>query len=51
MKLCVASARGVANCSLMSNYEINLENDSMQEFFVKFNGPPESACSVFGVAS
>lgn len=27
----------------MSDYEVNLVNDSMQEFYVKFKGPAESA--------
>ena len=27
---------------LMSDYEVNLVNDSMQEFFVRFYGPKES---------
>jgi hypothetical protein len=27
---------------LMSDYEVNLVNDSMSEFFVKFYGPSES---------
>ena len=26
----------------MSDYEVNLVNDSMQEFYVMFNGPEES---------
>ena len=29
-------------CSLMSDYEVSLVNDNMQEFFVRFYGPPES---------
>lgn len=28
---------------LMSDYEVNLVNDSMQEFYVRFFGPAESA--------
>ena len=28
---------------LMSDYEVNLVNDSMQEFCVRFYGPAESA--------
>lgn len=28
---------------LMSDYEVNLVNDSMQEFYVMFNGPEETA--------
>jgi hypothetical protein len=27
----------------MSDYEVNLVNDNMQEFYVRFYGPPESA--------
>merc|ERR1712230_354645 len=27
---------------LMSDYEVNLVNDSMQEFYVKFKGPAEA---------
>ena len=26
----------------MSDYEVNLVNDNMQEFYVKFKGPAES---------
>lgn len=26
----------------MSNYEVNLVNDNMQEFHVKFHGPSDS---------
>lgn len=29
--------------SLMSEHEVTLVNDSMQEFFVRFRGPEESA--------
>jgi len=29
---------------LMSDYEVNLVNDNMQEFYVRFYGPAESAC-------
>ena len=29
----------------MSDYEVSLVNDSMQEFFVRFYGPKESASS------
>lgn len=32
----------VAFCRLMSDYEVTLVNDSMQEFFVWFYGPSES---------
>lgn len=28
---------------LMSDYEVTLVNDNMQEFYVRFFGPPESA--------
>ena len=28
--------------SLMSDYEVNLVNDNMQEFYVRFFGPAES---------
>lgn len=31
---------------LMSDYEVNLVNDSMQEFYVMFNGPEESELSL-----
>jgi hypothetical protein len=35
----------------MSDYEVNLVNDSMQEFFVRFYGPEESTstlrCSIY----
>jgi hypothetical protein len=30
---------------LMSDYEVNLVNDNMQEFYVRFYGPSESALS------
>ena len=30
-------------CSLMSDYEVTLVNDNMQEFYIRFNGPAESA--------
>lgn len=29
----------------MSDYEVSLVNDNMQEFYVRFYGPPESMCS------
>ena len=32
-------------CRLMSDYEVNLVNDNMQEFYVRFYGPAESASS------
>jgi hypothetical protein len=32
---------------LMSDYEVNLVNDSMSEFFVKFYGPSESTSSFY----
>ena len=31
---------------LMSDYEVNLVNDSMQEFFVRFYGPKESTLTL-----
>lgn len=31
---------------LMSDYEVNLVNDSMQEFYVRFYGPAESMSSL-----
>jgi hypothetical protein len=31
---------------LMSDYEVNLVNDNIQEFYVRFYGPPESTLSV-----
>lgn len=31
---------------LMSDYEVNLVNDNMQEFYVRFYGPAESALSL-----
>ena len=30
----------------MSDYEVNLVNDSMQEFFVRFYGPKESTLTL-----
>lgn len=30
---------------LMSDYEVNLVNDNIQEFYVRFYGPTESASS------
>lgn len=33
----------LGHARLMSDYEVNLVNDSMQEFFVRFYGPKESA--------
>lgn len=27
---------------LMGNYEVQLVNDSMQEFYIKFHGPTDS---------
>lgn len=32
----------ITRSRLMSDYEVNLVNDSMQEFYVMFNGPEES---------
>jgi hypothetical protein len=32
----------------MSDYEVNLVNDSMQEFFVRFYGPKESTSIPIG---
>lgn len=29
---------------LMSDFDVNLVNDSMSEFYVKFKGPTESKC-------
>jgi ubiquitin-conjugating enzyme E2 H len=29
---------------LMSDHEVTLVNDSMQEFYVRFYGPSESMC-------
>lgn len=31
---------------LVSGYEVNLVNDSMQEFYVKFKGPDDSKYSL-----
>lgn len=47
MKLCVPrqQARGrelMAGRRLMSDYEVTLVNDNMQEFYVRFHGPTES---------
>ena len=53
MKLCVAPRPPVRPAidrgyhRLMSDYEVNLVNDSMQEFYVRFYGPAESECAVF----
>lgn len=33
----------------MSDYEVNLVNDSMQEFYVWFYGPAESGCTILAV--
>lgn len=55
MKLCVRDPRGFGGPlvqrtdlylrarRLMSDYEVNLVNDNMQEFYVRFYGPAESA--------
>ena len=32
-----------SSARLMSDYEVSLVNDSMQEFYVRFYGPDESA--------
>lgn len=29
-------------CRLMSDYEVTLVNDNVQEFYVRFHGPEES---------
>jgi len=51
MKLCVNLSKRVAKLtltgrrnqnSMMSDYEVTLVNDNMQEFFVKFYGPKDS---------
>lgn len=51
MKMCVKSVlprcvgrplTSLASHRLMSDYEVNLVNDSMQEFYVRFYGPVES---------
>ena len=34
----------------MSDYEVNLVNDNMQEFYVRFYGPTESAWGDVGCA-
>lgn len=31
----------------MSDYDVNLVNDNMQEFYVRFFGPEESAYTLF----
>jgi hypothetical protein len=52
MKLCVPKdSRPLASLThptirLMSDYEVTLVNDSMQEFYVWFYGPSESAQSL-----
>ena len=33
---------GLGTRRLMSDYEVNLVNDNMQEFYVRFFGPAES---------
>ena len=35
----------------MSDYEVNLVNDNMQEFHVRFYGPTESKCHVLAMPS
>jgi ubiquitin-conjugating enzyme E2 H len=32
---------------LMSDYEVTLVNDNMQEFYVRFKGPEESKCCLW----
>lgn len=34
------------NRRLMSDYEVNLVNDNMQELYVRFYGPTESECDL-----
>lgn len=59
MKLCAfsleQSARTPADSGeryrLMSDFEVTLVNDNMQEFYVRFNGPEESAPSLDRVLS
>ena len=56
MKLCVPFERrfrlflvadeASESSRLMSDYEVNLVNDSMQEFFVRFYGPKESTSTL-----
>lgn len=33
----------------MSDYEVNLVNDNMQEFYVRFYGPPESRLYTYSI--
>lgn len=35
---------------LMSDYEVTLVNDNMQEFYVRFKGPEESRSAVLSQA-
>ncbi|TIA83330.1 hypothetical protein E3P92_01790 [Wallemia ichthyophaga] len=37
-----AAKLGQSVANLMSEYEVNLSNDNMQEFFVRFHGPKET---------
>lgn len=51
MKMCVVSNADNLQLTqaphrLMSDYEVNLVNDNMQEFYVRFYGPAESALSL-----
>ena len=39
----IAFITGTMICRLMSDYEVTLVNDNMQEFYVRFYGPDESA--------
>jgi len=56
MKLCAPATRrfrlflvvdeALEPFRLMSDYEVNLVNDNMQEFFVRFYGPKESTSTL-----
>jgi len=56
MKLCVPAKErfrlflvadeALESFRLMSDYEVNLVNDNMQEFFVRFYGPKESTSTL-----
>jgi hypothetical protein len=35
----------------MSDYEVNLVNDNMHEFYVRFHGPAESEAALFSSVS
>jgi hypothetical protein len=47
MKMCAAYSLGLIvdsqDARLMSDYDVKLVNDNMQEFHVLFHGPDESA--------